>query len=134
MNPRVRVALAVSGVLAVIVFVFLQVYLIVLVPLLQWRRERAEDRAAYQDIARKQTRAEIEQALVGWRAERLEGTPYCDLLVKRRAPESDRCKAADHEVTYQRRRTVQHDAPLTPLKILVIYDRGDRVVTANTLD
>jgi hypothetical protein len=111
-------------------------YTVVLAPLLQWRGERAEDRAAYQGISALRTRAEIEQTLSGWKAERLEGTSYCELLAKRPSsrPASDGCKSADHEVAYQRQRGVDRAAPLTPLRIIVVYDRKERIVTTTTLD
>lgn len=134
MTPRVRVALAIIGVALVTAFVLTQVYFIVLAPLLQWRGERAEDRAAYQKISVLKTRAEVEESLADWNAERLEGTRYCELLVKRRAPGSESCKSADHEVAYQRKRAAERAAPLTPLRIVVIYDRDERVVTTSTLD
>ena len=73
----------------------------------------------------------MEAALSGWKAERLEGIHYCALILKH---QTDSCKAADHEVSYQRQRTIKREAPLTPLQIIVVYDRSDRVVAATTLD
>jgi hypothetical protein len=116
--------------------VLYQMYTVVLSPLLQWRGERAEDRAAYQSISVLRTRTDIEQTLSGWKAERLEGTHYCELLAKRQSPRpaGDGCKSADHEVAYQRQRSVDRAAPLTPLRIIVVYVRKERVVTTSTLD
>ncbi len=134
MNPRVRVALISLGVALTVIVVLYQMYTVVLSPLLQWRGERAEDRAAYQVIAALATRSEIERTLSGWKAERLEGTRYCELLAKRRSTGSEGCKSADHEVAYQRQRVMERAAPLTPLRIIVVYDRNERVVTTTTLD
>ncbi|MES2459556.1 MAG: hypothetical protein V4671_03175 [Armatimonadota bacterium] len=136
MAPRVRVALISLGVALIVIVVLYQMYAVVLSPLLQWRGERAEDRAAYQSISALLTRAEVERFLSGWEAERLEGTAYCQMLAKRQAPKSgnDVCTAADHEIAYQRQRTIKREAPLTPLRIIVVYDRNERVVTATTLD
>jgi hypothetical protein len=122
------------GVALIVVAVLYQMYSVVLGPLLQWRGERTEDRAVYQTLSGLHTRAEIEQTLSGWKAERLKGTQYCDLLLKRRAPGSESCQSADHELAYERQRSTRREAPLTPLRIIVVYDRAERVVATTTLD
>lgn len=134
MNPRVRVFLIVCGVVLVVAFVLYQMYSMMLAPLLQWQQERTDDRRAYQKLTGLSTRAAVETTLSGWRGGRLKGIHYCALILPRRAGGSDSCKAADHEVSYRRQRTSALNTPLVPIKIIVVYDRNERVVAATTLD
>lgn len=133
MNPRLRLALICAGVAIVTGFMLVQVYAVTLGPLLAWRGERTDDRAAFQQIAGLKTRSEIEHTLSGWSADRVEGTRYCEMLLKRRSSDGG-CKAADQEIIYLRQRTAKRTAPLTPLKIIVVYDHADRVIVTSTLD
>ena len=134
MNPRIRVGLIICGLALVVAFVLYQMYSMMLAPLLQWQQERTDDRRVYQKLTGLSARADVENTLLGWRAGRLKGIHYCALILPRRAGGSDSCTAADHEVAYRRQRTSALNTPLVPIKIIVVYDRNERVVATTTLD